>query len=140
MKIAIASVDDSILPELTQKINPEYVFTSAKDDELLRLADLSLQIDEKIYLDYATFDLVTVVKNSNLDFDKVFSNNPAILTESLCMFKDDDSGSFICSPQMFSMIGNIYKIDFGRFANYPSAYKNKIMHIALTIGIKLHVF
>lgn len=106
-----------------------------------RLADLSIQLDEQIFHDLAAVDVVYVWRG----------DTPANLDEVVlhdwdtAYFPNGPLGSFYCSPEVFSILGKLYKLDYGRlnFINLEQdsnqLLTEKILFCLNRLGYKINV-
>jgi len=136
MNIALLLLDNFEVPE---KLGFSKVFRSARSDPEKKFADLTLQLDEYIYIDGNTVDLVFVAATPNIDF-----NIPTTISHDSIYFVDKiHTGSFICAPHVFSMLGNLYKVNYTDHNpdlgfNEPLHIK-KMFYLIDRLGLGLHV-
>ena len=104
-----------VVVSLTSDIDPielgtARVFTSNLRDNTRRLADLALQIDQYIYLQNSSVDMIYVTNRINqIEFDQFDPNFVYFVSNNL------HQSSFYCAPNIFSLLGSLYKIDLTQY-------------------------
>lgn len=142
MKIAIASINDDLIPELKRRLNTDIVFTSSQVDAGLKRADIAIQIDEAIFLNDQQIDLVVEILSLDVSIEQLTDDRLLLADQKLIVFNGDQSFSFACSPEIFAMMGSQYKLnleDFYNNSDLTSPYKNKLFFLANRLGINFHV-
>ncbi len=142
MKIAIASINDEIIPELKHRLNTDIVFTSNHVDTELKRADIAIQIDEAIFLKDQHIDLVVEISALDISIEQLTNDRLLLVDQKLIVFNNDQSFSFACSPEIFAMLGSQYKLNLENFyknSNALAACKNKVFFLANRLGINFHV-
>ena len=142
MKIAIASINDDIILELKRRLNTDIVFTSSQPDAELKRADIAIQIDEAIFLNDQQIDLVVEISSIAVPIEQLTDDRLLLVDQKLIVFNNDQSSSFACSPEIFSMLGSQYKLimlDLYSNSDVISAYKHKLFFLAARLGINFHV-
>ena len=143
MNIALTSIDPSIdISPFIEILNPRIILTSPNINVDKKLADLALELDQKIYLENLNIDIVYVVNTIN--FNKLMLDN----IDSDCVYYASNNlhaSSFYCSPSVFSLLGSLYKIDVTqyqfKYANETSAevLAEKIFWFINRLGIKFKI-
>lgn len=106
-----------------------------------RLADLSIQLDEYMFNEYAEVDVVYVCR----DHEQNDLGNIAVYDQETVYFPHGPSGSFYCSPEIFSILGKMYKLDFEKLrftidgADSVQLLTEKILFLLTRLGYKLNV-
>jgi hypothetical protein len=140
MKIAIASINDEFVPELKRRLNTDIVFTSSQLDAELKRADIAIQIDEAIFLNNQQIDLVVEISSTTVPVEQLTDDRLLLVDQKLIVFKDDQSSSFACSPEIFSMLGSQYKVTMEDiYSKSDLTPKNKLFFLANRLGINFHV-
>lgn len=115
MNIALAVVNNDVDISVYQEQFPScQIFHTKHSALLMAFADLSLQIDRAIYLDNKFIDAVFVVRSHDRSFDKIsqlLSCINLIKNHIFFLGKSFNTGSFICTPDIFAFLGSIYKLD-----------------------------
>ena len=140
MNIALVSLNNIDLTAILADINPCLILTSNKETRELRLADVALQLDEKIHFDDTKIDLVVVINQSNLQLQQIkncFVNDYA--DRLYYAIRDLHTSSFYCKPHVFSLLGSLYKNDWSHFKNTNNdsieLLSEKILQLVLRLGI-----
>jgi hypothetical protein len=141
MKIAIASINDEFVPELKRRLNTDIVFTSSQSNAELKRADIAIQIDEAIFLNDQQIDLVVEISSMrSFQIEQLTDDRLLLVDQKLIVFKDDQSSSFACSPEIFSMLGSQYKVTMEDiYSKADLTPKNKLFFLANRLGINFHV-
>jgi hypothetical protein len=141
MKIAIASINDEFVPELKRRLNTDIVFTSSQSNAELKRADIAIQIDEAIFLNDQQIDLVVEISSMrSFSIEQLTDDRLLLVDQKLIVFKDDQSSSFACSPEIFSMLGSQYKVTMEDiYSKSDLTPKNKLFFLANRLGINFHV-
>ena len=139
MKIAVASINDEIIPELKRRLNTDIVFTSSQVDAKLKRADIAIQIDEAIFLNNQQIDLVVEILSLDMPIEQLTDDRLLLADQKLIVFKEDQSFSFACSPEIFAMLGSQYKLNIENFYSIASSTRNKLFFLANRLGINFHV-
>jgi hypothetical protein len=138
--------DQTIDPELMD-ISP--CVTVCSDQNLSydrQLSDLALQIDEKIYLENVNIDLVVVVKQNDVKISDKLSLLAHFDEETIYYLDQSYTGSFACSPYVFSVLGGLHKIYFDELGYDSKKFSEikyqgeKILYLINRMGFKFHVF
>ena len=139
MNIALVSLGNIDLTSID--IVPVLILTSDKPTYALRLADVALQIDEKIYFENINIDLVCVINQSNLNLQHIKNNFVNDYADRFYFTtKDLYTSSFYCKPHIFSLLSNLYKNDFGKFyqnlqEDSVELLTTKLLHLIYRAGI-----
>jgi hypothetical protein len=146
MNISIIQLDEIDLTDSITKINPCRVFTSTHKDYEKKFADIALQLDEYIYLNSNTIDLIYVVRDNNPDHNKILNCGPMVSSNAIYFTTTNHTGSFFCSPHVFSLLGSLYKINIKKYFNQPEeidfreeSYFTKMFYLIDRLGIDIYV-
>jgi hypothetical protein len=123
----------------------ETVIKSEYSDLEKRLAHISIQLDEMIYLDNCPVDVVYVMRNNNTP-----KNVSSCEANTIYFTSADADSSFYCRPDVLAQISCLYKInyknkfssiDLDQFFNHNNSRSltNKMMYVVDRLGIKIHV-
>ena len=142
MNIALVSLEDIDLTSILIDISPVLILTSDKPTYALRLADVALQIDEKIHFGNINIDLVCVINRPNLNLQHIKNNFVNDYSDRFYFnTKDLYTSSFYCKPHIFSLLSNLYKNDFSKL-NYQNLQEDsvallitKLLHLIYRAGI-----
>ena len=115
------------------------MFTSNQVDPKLKRADIAIQIDEAIFLKDQQIDLVVEILSLDVSVEQLTDDRLVLVDQKLIVFNEDQSSSFACSPELFSMLGNQYKLDIEYFYSIPSVTNNTLFFLANRLGINFHV-
>ena len=136
---AIISLAPDININIVDIPNP-VIITSDVTNNTKRLADLSVQIDQLIYLENTAIDMVYVANEIQLapiaQFDPTF-----VYYVSTNLHKS----SFYCHPGIFSMISSLYKINLERYQftnidiNTPDLLNERIFWLLNRIGVEYKI-
>ena len=86
---------------------------SDKESPSKQLADLALQMDEKILFDQLPVKLVCLLVNTPIiNYDSIFAKQ--LHHNGVYYISDDYADSFYCKPHVFSVLGSLYKVNFTR--------------------------
>lgn len=105
-----------------------------------KLADLSIQLDEHMFVDLEKVDVVYVCRDEcPIDKESIILHDA-----ETAYFPYGLSGSFYCSPEIFSILGKMYKLDFNKlnFTNLDesmSLLTEKILFLLIRLGYKVNV-
>ncbi len=135
MKIAIASINNEIIPELKRRLNTDLVFTSNQVDTELKRADIAIQIDEAIFLNDQRIDLVVEISSLAVPIEHLTDDRLLLVDQKLIVFNEDQSFSFACSPEIFSMLGSQYKLS----EETKGICKNILLFLAARLGVGFYV-
>jgi hypothetical protein len=124
----------------------ETVITSAHTDIDKKLADISIQVDQLMYLNNCHVSVVYVARNNGTNFN--ICNNCE--KNTVYFTSDDADSSFYCRPDVLAQISCLYKInynhkfnsrDLAQFFNQKDSRSltNKMMYVIDRLGIKIHV-
>ncbi len=144
MNIALASLRNIDLTSIISDIDPCLVLSSDKKSQDHRLADIAIQLDEKIHFENNKIDLICIVNDPNLRLDQIkncFVNDYAdrfyFTTRNL------HTSSFYCKPHVFSLLGSLYKNDWSHFKNTQDdsieLLIEKILQLVLRLGIDVKI-
>lgn len=127
MNIALASIFDNDLSIYNNIYFPKLCLKSNYQTAEKQLADMAIQLDEKIHFDNIHIDLILIIVQSEslISLDKLKKIN---------MSYDDLfylSNTIICKPNIFSMLSNLYKLDSN------TQIKNKMIYLAHKLGIRV---
>lgn len=114
MDIALVTFKNIGISNLVEKLNPKIILTSNKAKKDNQLAEIALQLDEKMLFENINIDLVVCVINDlNIDLKEICSYDHMDYLDRIYYTNFDlHSSSFFCKPNIFSLIGNLYKINF----------------------------
>jgi hypothetical protein len=135
MNTALILLDDFKIPS---QLNSYKLFYSTQSDPQKKFADLALQLDEYIYIEHNNIDLVFVITDpiADVDIPTIISSNTIYFVNTI------HAGSFICSPHIFSMLGNLYKFNYiqhGRHSFDEELRVKKMFYLIDRLGIDIHV-
>ena len=142
MNIALVSLEDNDLTSILIDIAPLLIITSNKQTYELKLADVALQIDGKIYFENVNIDLVCVINRPNLSLQHINNNFVNDYADRVYFTtKDLYTSSFYCKPHIFSLLSNLYKSNFSKL-NYQNLQEDsvellttKLLHLIYRAGI-----
>jgi len=144
MNIVLASLSNIDLTSIVSDVNPCLILKSDKETRALRLADVAVQLDEKIHFEYVKIDLVCVINEPNLNLEQIkncFVNDYA--DRFYYTTKDLHTSSFYCKPHVFSLIGSLYKNDWTHFKNIQNdsieLLSEQILQLVLRLGIDVKI-
>jgi hypothetical protein len=108
--VAIKFVESKFIPPTYKLIDVTWVESYDK-----KLAVAGLRLDQMIYFDNVNVDLVCVIKNANIDTQKM--EMIAITLPKTCntiyFANGDTSGSFFCRPHVLTLLSDVYKMKSG---------------------------
>lgn len=105
-----------------------------------KLADLSIQLDEYIFLDHNDVDCVIVTEKELFPISDI-----ALLDSDTVYFPSGFEFNFYCSPGLFSNLGNLYKINFNKIIKVnsehdpPLSILSKLYFLIHRLGYKINV-
>ena len=108
------------------------VLKSSQVDLDLKLADLSLQLDELIYFKKQQIDLAVVVKDQT---DLTIEHE--CVADTVYFLSDRSKGSFYCRPEVLSVLSTLYKFNF--VGNPDINHTDKMLHVLDKTGLQIHV-
>jgi hypothetical protein len=114
MDIALVTFKNIDISNIVETLKPKIILTANKAKKDNQLAEIALQLDEKILFENINIDLVVCVINDlNIDLEEIssYDHNDYLDTIYYTNF-DLHASSFFCKPNVFSAISNLYKIDF----------------------------
>lgn len=111
MNLVLTTTLNSNLTDISEAIKPAVVITDGEPDVDLKLAKLALEVDKLIYNDRMSIDAVYMVRNLSDRHNSLTCPLP----NTVYFTGNGNRASFFCCPHTFSMIGNLYKIDFTRY-------------------------
>ena len=146
LNIAIATLTNIDLTNACQYLNPVITMVSSRDDELMKLAEISLQLDEIIYFGNHKIDLVFVINHDDIDFNllKSMVENGLHSNNTVYFIKNTSMKSFFCSPSVSSLLGNAYKLNPTDYSNSfynikCNEFSDKILFAIDRMGIDINV-
>lgn len=110
---------------LIDLVNPALVLKNNNPSKLLGLRDISLDVDEAIYLERKKIDWVLYTNNNNIRWHDFLQLSKYVEIGSDTVYltgcnpwpwhdgKEPANmlGNFYCRPHVFTVLGNAYKID-----------------------------
>jgi hypothetical protein len=117
--------------ELCNLINPIHTVVSTEDDKSAAFRSMALEIDKIIYIDRVKVDFVLYAMDTNVRWPAFLDASKHITIDSDTIYltqnynsmyrgiEEITDGNFYCRPHVFSMLGNVYKIEL------DSGFKNK---------------
>jgi hypothetical protein len=107
MNIFVAHVEELTIPNARQCQLDIADFAKS-------LAKAGLAVDQSIFFENLTIDLVLVVIGNSVQYDKVchIANTLPLYSDVIYFENGNIEGSFFCKPSIFGAICNLYKIDF----------------------------
>lgn len=146
MKIALVSLRDLDLTSIISDIKPELVLISDQPTMDKRLADVAIQLDELIHFHNQQIDLVCVINNTAINIDSLNADAVSDYVDRVYYTtRNLHTSSFYCKPHVFSLISNLYKIDFNQYSfkqlEYDTAelLAEKIFYIVNRLGIEIKI-
>jgi hypothetical protein len=108
MNIFIAHITETQFPQNSIQ------FQLDRMDFEKSIARAGLTVDQLIFFDQKPIDLVCVLVDNMLNFQKMISIAEHLPSHSDAIYfaNGNVEGSFFCKPSTFSIICNLYKIDF----------------------------
>lgn len=122
-------------------LSAKKVLYSAETDLDRRLADMSIQLDEYMFLDLNTVDIVYVCRGN----EPVESLSLTVGDSETVYFPWGIHGSFYCSPEIFTILGKMYKLDFTKLnfvwedENSETLMTEKMLFLITRLGYKVNV-
>lgn len=115
MTIALVLLSDSVdVGFITSQINIPIVLRSNYSSKDKQLADIGIQLEEKILIENQPIDNVLVVLgNSNLNYSNLWNFNTA--NDTVYYLSSDYASAFYCKSHVFATISNLYKLDFEQY-------------------------
>jgi|APFre7841882793_1041355.scaffolds.fasta_scaffold01945_9 hypothetical protein len=82
-------------------------------DKLKAFAEISIKLDELIYLKHTPVDWVLYAfEEKEIHWGKFLKIEPAVSkTDDTIFLADSLTGNFYCRPHVFSMLGGLYKLN-----------------------------
>lgn len=146
MNIALVSLRDIDVIPLADEIHPSIILTSKETKKDRRLADIGLQLDEYIHFNNGKIDLVCVINEPNITRSNLLNFDLTDYVDRVYYTTGHlQSSSFFCSPHIFSLISNLYKINFidYKFKNLEEdtveLLAEKIFFIINRLGIEIKI-
>ena len=145
MKIAIASINDALASELGRRLNTELVFTSLHTTVEKKRADISIQLDQEIFLHDLAVDFVVEIANLQWPIEQLTDDRLLLVKDKLIIFDQHPISSFACSPEIYTVLAGAYKFDFqsvyGINYNFRSVngLDDKLYFLVERLGIGIHV-
>lgn len=146
MNIALFSLQPIDLTSIIADLSPTVILTSSYLQLDKRLADAAIQLDELIHFNNTKIDVVCVMNEPNLNLTSIsnFSHTDYIdrvyyTTHNL------HTSSFYCKPNVFSILSNLYKIDFNQYDFKNSEddtvelLTEKIFYLVNRLGIEFKI-
>jgi len=143
MKIALVTLRDIDATSIISKINPDLVLKSTQSTLAKRLADVALQLDEQIHFYNQQFDIVCVINSTPVNIDTACTQD--YVDRVYYSTNDLQTSSFYCKPHVFSLISNLYKIDFNHYGfknldhDTVELLAEKIFYIVNRLGIEIKI-
>lgn len=118
----------ALLLDKTEKFETQFIpikiFSSDDPNKLIAIRDLALDVDEAIYIDRLPIDWILYCVNDNIRFEDFAAMAKYIPQDSRTVFLTGDNTlpwevdgcapamleNFYCRPQLFSILGNAYKL------------------------------
>jgi hypothetical protein len=135
------------LAPIIAELNPTVILTSSYLQLDKRFADAAIQLDEIIHFNNTKIDVVGVINEPNLNLTTINNFSPSdyvdrvfYTTNNMC------TSSFYCKPNVFSVLSNLYKIDFSQFDfknlkdnNTVELLTEKIFYLTNRLGIEIKI-
>lgn len=143
MKIALVTLDYTDVTSIISKIKPDLIFKSNQSTLAKRLADIALQLDEQIHFHNQQFDIVCVINSTPVTIDTAGTQD--YVDRVYYTTNDLQTSSFYCKPHVFSLISNLYKIDFNQYGfknleqDTVELLAEKIFYIVNRLGIEIKI-
>jgi hypothetical protein len=116
MNIALFSLQPIDLTSIIADLNPTIILTSSYLPLDKRLADAAIQLDELIHFNNTKIDIVCVINEPNLNLIDINNFSHADYIDRIYYTTNDlPTSSFYCKPNVFSILSNLYKIDFSQY-------------------------
>ena len=129
---------------LLSKPNKVCILYSTQLTLEMQLADLAIQLDEKMLFEQYQVDAVCLVINDiPVDYQKILDSQ--LLDDSVYYIDNDCIGNFYCRPYVLSVLSSLYKIDFAQlhFKNLKvdtsALLAEKILYLINRLGYEFYV-
>lgn len=117
MNIALFALRDIDLTPIIADLSPTVILTSTHLTIDKQLADVAIQLDEMIHMKGIQIDVVCVISESNLSLSTISNFSYTDYVDRVYYTTHDlHTSSFYCKPNVFSVLSNLYKIDFSQYA------------------------
>lgn len=146
MNIALFALRPTNFTPIIADLNPTIILTSAHLNIEKRLADAAILLDELIHFNNTKIDVVCVINEPNLNLTTI-NNFPHIDYVDRIYYTTDNvhTSSFYCKPNVFSILSNLYKIDFSQYDfknledNTVELLTEKIFYLVNRLGIEFKI-
>lgn len=144
MNLALISLISIPLDSIIADLNPCIILSSNKPTKELQLADVGVQLDEKISFENLSIDVVCVINEDPLHLDNLKNFSPNDYLDRIYYTgKILHTSSFYCKPNVFSLISSLYKIDFDLYCfkdlenDSIELLTEKIFYVVNRLGIEV---
>ena len=146
MNIALFALRPTNFTPIIADLNPTIILTSAHLNIEKRLADAAILLDELIHFNNTKIDVVCVINELNLNSTSIsnflhtdYIDRVYYTTNKL------HTSSFYCKPNVFSILSNLYKINFNQYEfknsedNTVELLTEKIFYLVNRLGIEFKI-
>jgi len=135
MNLVVANLVDGVT-----NLTADQVLTTSEILLDRRLADLSMKLDELMFIGLKKVDVVYVRR----DHGPVTDSDINLADLETAYFLNSPAGSFYCSPEIFSILGKMYKLNFAELhfthteENSEELLTEKILFLLTRLGYKIN--
>ena len=146
MNIALFALRPTNVTPIIADLNPAVILTSSYLQLDKRLADAAIQLDEMMHFNNTKIDVVCVINELNLNSTSIsnflhtdYIDRVYYTTNKL------HTSSFYCKPNVFSILSNLYKINFNQYEfknsedNTVELLTEKIFYLVNRLGIEFKI-
>lgn len=132
------------LAPIIAELNPTVILTSSYLQLDKRLADAAIRLDELIHFNNIKIDVVCVINEPNLNLTSISNFSHADYIDRVYYTtKRLHTSSFYCKPNVFTLLSNLYKVDFNQlqFGNYNTveSLTEKVFYLVNRSGIEFKI-